>query len=86
MMYQEPTAAPISTKINIGMKTAAVLLPPAEWVWPRNFSQFFPEKSVPQSQISSPSFDSLQKPPFWQVQILGKARGLSATVSVKRNY
>ena len=78
-MYHEPTAAPINTKIKIGMKTAAVLLPPAVCVWPRYFSQFLPLKSVPQSQSKSPSVDSLQKPPFWHVQTLGRALGLSAT-------
>lgn len=39
-MYHEPTAAPISTRIKIGMKTAAVLFPPAHCVCPKNFSQF----------------------------------------------
>lgn len=82
MMYQDPTAAPISTKIKIGMRTAAVLLPPAECVWPKNFSQLLPVKSDPQSQASSPSLFSLQNPPFWHVQTLGKARGRSATEKV----
>jgi hypothetical protein len=79
MMYHEPTAAPMSTRIKIGMKTAAVLLPPAECVRPRDFSQFLPAKSVPQSQTNSPSLDSLQKPPFSHVQTLGRALGRSAT-------
>ena len=64
MIYQDPTAAPISTKIKIGIKTAAVLLPLAECVCPKNFSQFFPVKSAPQSQYNSPSLFSWQKPPF----------------------
>lgn len=49
MMYQEPTAAPMSTRINIGIKTAAVLFPDADNTCPKNFSQFLPLKSGKQS-------------------------------------
>jgi hypothetical protein len=39
MMYHDPTAAPMRARIKIGMRTAAVLLPPAECDVPKNFSQ-----------------------------------------------
>jgi hypothetical protein len=64
MIYHEPTAAPINTKIKIGIKTAAVLFPPPECDVPMNLSQCLPLKSVPQSQTRSPFPDSLQNPPF----------------------
>lgn len=64
MTNQEPTAAPISAKIIIGIKTAAVEFPPAPKGCPRNFSQYLPLKSAAQSQITPPFSSSLQKPPF----------------------
>lgn len=75
MTNHDPTAAPMSAKIIIGIRTAAVEFPPALNGCPRNFSQCFPLNSDGQSHNKSPLSSSLQKAPFWHGQTRG--RGLN---------